>query len=154
MQRLHASCVLIGEGALLITGPSGSGKSSLVLELILNPPRLPSGARLFTRLVADDQTMVENHAGRLLATAPTALSGLLEIRGQGIVKLPFTPMAKILAVAALGTGPRLPDAYQKEIEIENVALPVIYIEPGDARAVCRVLAGLHLPPASLETNCQ
>ncbi len=74
-QLLHASCVLIGTQAVLITGPSGSGKSALALDL------MSRGAQL----VSDDQTMVSNARGTLIATPAPAIRGRIEARGIGIL---------------------------------------------------------------------
>ena len=46
---LHASCVTDGVSAVLIVGPSGSGKSALALELMSRE----------AALIADDRTIVE-----------------------------------------------------------------------------------------------
>ena len=63
--------------AVLISGPSGSGKSDLALRLI---------DRGFT-LVSDDQTIVRRDGDRLFASAPPTIKGKLEIRGVGIVEM-------------------------------------------------------------------
>ena len=62
---------------MLISGPSGSGKSDLALRLL---------DRGFT-LVSDDQTIVRKDGDRLLASAPPTIHGKLEIRGVGIVEM-------------------------------------------------------------------
>ena len=89
MERVHASCVMVAEHVLLIQGPSGSGKSSLVWSLICQPPMTPHGA-IFTRLIADDQTCLYTHHGRLLASPPPQLAGKIELRGQGIFAFPMS----------------------------------------------------------------
>lgn len=65
---------MAGVGVLL-RGPPGSGKSDLALRLI------GGGARL----IADDQVELSAADGRLSATAPAAIAGLLEVRGLGPV---------------------------------------------------------------------
>ena len=50
-KTVHASAVLIGARAVLIRGPSGSGKSQLALGLI---EAARGGALAFARLVADE----------------------------------------------------------------------------------------------------
>jgi serine kinase of HPr protein (carbohydrate metabolism regulator) len=64
-ETVHASTVAIDGRAVLITGPSGSGKSDLALRLL---------DRGFT-LVSDDQTLVKKDGSRLLASAPPAIAG-------------------------------------------------------------------------------
>src|SRR5438270_9494666 len=76
-ETLHASTVAADGRAVLITGPSGSGKSDLTLRLL---------DRGFT-LVSDDQTIVKKDGTRLLASAPPTIAGRLEIRGIGIIDM-------------------------------------------------------------------
>lgn len=72
---LHASCVAVAGRGLLILGPSGSGKSSLALQL------MAYGAEL----VADDRTCLTAEGGGLLAAAPAGVTGMIEARGIGIL---------------------------------------------------------------------
>ena len=74
-ETVHASTVAVDGRAVLITGPSGSGKSDLALRLL---------DRGFI-LVSDDQTIVKKDGDRLLASAPPNIAGKLEVRGIGIV---------------------------------------------------------------------
>jgi serine kinase of HPr protein (carbohydrate metabolism regulator) len=64
-ETLHASTVARDGRAVLISGPSGSGKSDLALRLL---------DRGFG-LVSDDQTIVQKDGARLLATAPPTIAG-------------------------------------------------------------------------------
>ena len=85
---------------VLLTGRSGAGKSDLALRLI------GRGAEL----VADDRTDLFLDRGKLLAKAPAAIAGLLEVRGVGILALPWTAKAPIGLVVRLGKAPaRLPE---------------------------------------------
>ena len=74
-KRIHGTCVARYGGGVLLLGESGAGKSDLALRL------LDHGFIL----VADDQVEIDGHR----ASAPPALAGLLEVRGLGIVRLPF-----------------------------------------------------------------
>ena len=72
LRSIHASAVLVGARAVLIRGPSGSGKSRLALAL-LHAAR--QGLLPFARLVADDRAHVEAAHGRLLVRPAPALAG-------------------------------------------------------------------------------
>src|SRR5919197_2654888 len=96
---IHASAVLVGARAILIRGPAGSGKSRLALALI---GAARSGLLPFARLVADDRVHVEAINGRLLARPPDKLAGLVEVRGLGLRRLPFEPIAVGGLVGDLG----------------------------------------------------
>jgi HPr serine kinase-like protein len=95
---IHASAVLVGARAVLIRGPSGSGKSRLALELI---QAARSGALRFARLVGDDRVHVEAAHGRLLVRPAAALAGLIELRGVGMLQLPYEPGAVVGLVVDL-----------------------------------------------------
>jgi HPr kinase/phosphorylase len=88
---LHGTCVSVGGEGVLILGKPGSGKSALALRLVDEPGHGISGVPLRSELVADDQVIVTRDQGRLMASAPGALRGKLEIRGLGIVTLATPP---------------------------------------------------------------
>lgn len=88
---MHASCVAVSGRAVLITGPSGSGKSALALTL------LAYGAGL----VADDQTEVFLDGNHVMARCPAALTGLIEARGLGLLTADPAGPAEIILVADL-----------------------------------------------------
>ena len=66
---------------LLLTGPSGTGKSDLALRM----------AAAGWWLVSDDRTVVWRDQDCLHGKAPVALTGLIELRGQGIFPVPAHP---------------------------------------------------------------
>jgi serine kinase of HPr protein (carbohydrate metabolism regulator) len=76
MTQIHANCVALGSYAILLRGPSGSGKSNLSLRLV----------RAGGRLVSDDRTDILARDGKLIASAPTQIARLCEVRGIGIVR--------------------------------------------------------------------
>jgi HPr kinase/phosphorylase len=116
---LHASCVAMdGAGeirAVLILGRSGAGKSALALEL------MSRGARL----VADDRTLVVRRGGALIASCPPAISGLIEARGIGLIRVPPLARARLALAVDLdeGEGDRLPPP--RRMDLLGVALPRI-----------------------------
>ncbi len=90
-ETIHASAVEIGGAAVLIAGPSGSGKSDLALRLI------DRGAIL----VSDDQTMLVRRGAELVASAPTAIRGKFEIRGLGVIDCPFAGESPVRLIVRL-----------------------------------------------------
>jgi HPr kinase/phosphorylase len=119
---IHASAVLIGAHAVLIQGPAGSGKSRLALALLQAVDR---GALPFARLVGDDRVHIEAAHGRLLVRPAQALAGLIEVRGLGIRRVPYEPLAAVGMVVELGQAEagRLPDPGSQQAEIAGIRLP-------------------------------
>jgi len=129
MIQEHATCIALDGAAVLLKGASGSGKSDLALRLI------DAGALL----VADDQVRLDNREGRLFASAPDAIAGLLEVRGLGIVRLPYrsrVPVCLVVDLVAPGEVERLPE--DERIEIAGVGLPRIRLAPFEASAAAKL----------------
>lgn len=145
---LHASCVALGDDGILILGASGSGKSAVVLQL-LDQPGYGTGAELIRgRLVSDDQTVIERRGTALFATSPQLTAGLLEIRGQGIVRVDHLPQARLALVVRLMPAveiERLPEAPQVN-RIAGLTLPEIAIDPSKVTAAARIRAALTAVP--------
>ena len=141
---IHASAVLIGPKAVLIRGPSGAGKSALAWALLEGGR---AGALPFARLVADDRAHIEACHGRLLVRPAPALAGLIEIRGLGIRRLAYEPVAAVGLVVDLAASDadRLPARETLETVIENVVLPRLPVAPG-ADALAALLARLSSEP--------
>jgi HPr kinase/phosphorylase len=140
---VHASAVLVGARAVLIRGPAGCGKSRLALALL---DAAVQGLVRFARLVTDDRAEVEARHGRLLVRPPAPIRGLIEIRGLGIRRLPFEPVAVVGLVVDLGASDaqRLPLPRAREILLEGVTLPRLALPP-DADPLPLVLAAMTLP---------
>lgn len=117
--RVHASCVAIQGRGVLLLGASGSGKSDLALRLI------DGGGTL----VADDQVLVTRRADALVAWPPEGLAGLLEVRGVGILKLPFCAAVplRLMVELAESCGPRLPPA--AFYVLLGIELPCVRLDP-------------------------
>jgi HPr kinase/phosphorylase len=140
---MHATTVAINRMGIIILGPPGSGKSDLTLRLIDQPGFGTGHEVLAARLVADDQTFIRKTRGMLIASAPAALKGLLEIRGQGIVAVGTEDSATLCLAIVLKPEAeigRMPDA--PYTDILGVRLPRADIDPSRASAPARVRAAL------------
>ncbi|MGE0667719.1 MAG: HPr kinase/phosphorylase [Sphingomonadales bacterium] len=143
MSTIHATCVAIDGLGVLLRGPSGSGKSDLALRLI------DGGAEL----VSDDYTVLECRGGRLLATAPQSIKGMLEVRGVGILPMPVRARAVVAIVVDLTTDVMIerlpaPDA----AVIDGIAVPRILVAPFEVSAAAKVrLAAKAHAPQDTET---
>ena len=135
MGLIHATCVAVAATGVLIRGPSGAGKSDLALRLI------DGGAEL----VADDYCEISARDGRLLAAAPLNLAGKIEVRGYGIITLPFRPSAAVGLVVDLlpeAEIERMPEA--TTCTLEGVTLRRVALDAfaASAPAKVRMIAGL------------
>ena len=142
---IHASAVLVGSKAVLIRGPSGSGKSRLAWELLVTTTQ---GLLPFARLVADDRAYLENRAGRLVVRPAQALAGMIEIRGLGIRKVEVEPLAVIGLVVDLDAADvaRHPEKAAATAVIDGIALPRLGVAAGTA-SFPLVLAAMRTPSA-------
>lgn len=125
---LHATCVAVDGRGVLITGPSGSGKSSLALALMAH------GARL----VADDRVTLSLRDGAVWATCPEAIRGMIEARGIGLLAADTLAGAEVAVAVDLGRQ-------------EDERLPPFRNVTYLGRTVALVLgqAGPHFPAALL-----
>lgn len=81
VETIHASAVVVGERAVIIRGPSGSGKSRLALALL---DAAKSGLLPYAKLVADDRIKISAAHGCLVVSAPETIMGMIEVHGLGI----------------------------------------------------------------------
>jgi serine kinase of HPr protein (carbohydrate metabolism regulator) len=131
-ETVHASTVATDGRAVVILGPSGSGKSDLALRLL---------DRGFT-LVSDDQTVVKKDGERLVASAPPNIAGKLEIRGIGIVDMETVANVPVALLVELTSEiQRLPDE-SRERPLLGVKLPLISIDAMTASAPSKVALAL------------
>jgi serine kinase of HPr protein (carbohydrate metabolism regulator) len=143
---IHASAVLVGARAVLIRGPAGAGKSRLALALV---EAAQAGMLPFARLVADDRAHLVGVNGRALVRPADRLAGLIEVRGLGIRRLPYEPLAVVgLVVDLQAEDERLPPAAAREIVVEGISLPRLAVAPG-VDPLPQVLAVLRTADADL-----
>ena len=129
MGLIHATCVKVDGVGILLRGPPGSGKTDLALRL------MDQGADL----VADDQVEIRVDEGAVLATAPEALKGFIEVRGLGIITVPCVPSVRVELVVDLEPTAdisRLPAP--AKVAIEGVELPVFSVSPFEGSAVIKL----------------
>lgn len=127
---IHAVAFLVGEIGLLVTGRSGAGKSSLVMEV----------ARLWredpVRLVADDRVRLRIAGGRLIATPHAGFLGRIELRGFGIADCAAMPSMVARGVVELRPDPqpRMPDEPLQRADIAGISLPALRLRQGGGAA--------------------
>jgi serine kinase of HPr protein (carbohydrate metabolism regulator) len=127
-ETIHATSLAIGDSAILIVGPSGSGKSDLALRLI------DRGAKL----VSDDYTIVSRKGLTATARAPETIKDKLEVRGIGIVAVSSKQGVQIIGIFDLTEQMnRMPDLEAKR-NIAGVSLPILGIRPFEASAPLKV----------------
>ncbi len=133
MIRLHGTCVLVAEVGVLLRGPPGAGKSDLALRLI------DGGAEL----VADDQVEIDQRGEQLIAGPPSAIAGLLEVRGFGIVRLAYrapVPLGLVIDLAPASTIERMPEP--EVVDLLGHSLPHLALDAREPSAAAKVRLAL------------
>lgn len=135
-KTIHASCVEIDGRAILLSGVSGSGKSDLALRL------LDRGAKL----VSDDYTILRRDGDKLVASAPPAIAGKIEVRGVGLIEWLSTPEAPVALYLMLDCPPeRMPAEPLPRRTFLDIGIPVMAINALEPSAPIKVeLALRHL----------
>ncbi len=124
---VHATAISIGATGLLIVGPAGCGKSTLALALLATARRLGHQSAL----VGDDQVLVSQANGGILAQAPPNLFGMIEIRGSGIGQVPAVRQAMMhLAIAPIlvKASNRIPEGGARHQLAAGLELPLLTID--------------------------
>jgi HPr kinase/phosphorylase len=133
---IHATAVAVGGRVVLLRGPSGSGKSDLALRLI------DAGGQL----VADDYSELRRKKDTILVRAPAPISGLLEVRGIGILRVDALAEAPLVLIADLVAPQhveRLPEPRSETIF--GLAVPMVVIAPFEASAAAKLRLALATP---------
>jgi serine kinase of HPr protein (carbohydrate metabolism regulator) len=138
-ETLHATAVAIHGQAVVIEGRSGAGKSDLALRLI------DRGAVL----ISDDRVLLVRDGDRLVARSPAQMTGRIEVRGLGIVVVPYLAEAPVSLVVRLADeDQRFPERRLRRIA--GIAVREMVIDPFRASAPLKVewaLKAPELPPA-------
>ena len=126
---IHASAVLVGDRAVLIRGPSGSGKSQLAFALILSGR---AGQIPATTLIGDDRLALSVNDGMVYARGVPELAGMIEIYGLGIRKCEFArggAIGLVVDLAASDAERLLPPKAMKTT-LSGLELPRIPVASG------------------------
>lgn len=121
---IHANSLVIDHHGLLICGKSGFGKTSLMLSLL----EQAKANNKFAAMVGDDQSLVANENNRLIAYCPSSTKGKLEIRGHGIVDVPFLQSAVInlvIEIVPRENIDRMPTIGTKTLD--GIQLPLVFV---------------------------
>ena len=132
---LHASAVATatasGWRAVLLRGPSGSGKSDLSLRLMERG----------WRLVGDDYVEAWASGGALFVAPAPRIAGVIETRGVGLTGAPHLLFARaVLLVDCEMPADRLPEPHAETIQ--DVALPHLSLSALEASAPGKIIAAV------------
>lgn len=131
---LHGSAVLLKSvnftpSVVFLRGRSGSGKSDLAFRLIENGGEL----------ICDDQVSFEKRQDKIYAGAVEAISGLIEVRGIGLLRYPVADPARLRLVVDLVKHeevPRLPDP--QTVSILGVDIPLLKLHAFDVSTALKI----------------
>ena len=126
---LHATCVAVADNAVLIIGPSGSGKSALALQLMA----------LGATLVSDDRTSVARHETEIFARPVNGIKGMIEARGVGLLSADIREVASICLIVDMG-----------QEEVERLPQYHTYSLFGQKIPLLRKVNAPHFPAAILQ----
>ncbi len=138
----QASCVHINQRTCLITGKSGLGKSSVMLDLIYKGGQL----------ISDDLTLLSTENNDLFARPPDLGKGLIEVRALGIVKMDYVMDKKVDFVVELTDDmpPRLP--HHEFTSILGIQLPIFKLKAFDFALTNTILTIIHILNGKITIN--
>jgi HPr kinase/phosphorylase len=144
--NLHASAVQLAGKGVVIFGASGSGKSSLALELLRQVLRDGKDAWL----ISDDRVAFDRRGGDLIAMPPAPLAGLVEVRGSGIHPIrhiPFAGLHLLVELVEESMALRMPPEAPRMVA-HGISLPCLVLPSGQTQACVRAILshlGLFFP---------
>lgn len=129
-EPIHATALVHKGIGCLIIGESGTGKSRLLAEALLH------GASL----IADDRVRLCGLNGKLVASAPPKLEGVIELRGLGLIKrndpIHSHPIHLIVELTE-AAAERVPEAQTREYQ--GVSVPYVQLLPPPMLSVASLL---------------
>jgi serine kinase of HPr protein (carbohydrate metabolism regulator) len=137
---VHATAVLVGRDAILLRGPSGSGKSRIALALVAD-----ANARgVFAAMIGDDRVALTPVGDRLVVRPAPTLAGRVELRGVGILEADHEPAGVVALVVDFVSDPpdRIPASEDRHEMVEGVVLPRLELWRQDPAALLKVSAAL------------
>jgi serine kinase of HPr protein (carbohydrate metabolism regulator) len=139
MEQVHGTAVSVNGIGVLISGPSGSGKSDLALRL------MDANAIL----IADDRIDLRLRDEAVVMSAPDELSGLIEVRGLGIHRVEGPEsgsesgsgsaeirLGLAIDLVARNALERMPEPQTRVVL--GISIPLIRLYPFDVSAVAKV----------------
>lgn len=123
----HGTAIKVGDTGLLFVGPPGSGKSSLALQTLFS-------ARIaghFAALVSDDQIFLDVADGKVRASAPPSIAGMIELRGSGIGRVKSIPEAILhhaVRLVEVHAENRIPEENQYWRAEGDIRLPMLFLD--------------------------
>ena len=84
-------------------------------------------------------------SGVLRASAPDAIAGRLEVRGVGVLSVPYEndiPVALAIELVPPDRVPRLPDRSPVAVSKSGVMVPLIHLAAFEASAPAKVIVAL------------
>ena len=129
----NVSCVALRGRAVLISGPPGSGKSSLALAL------MDRGGEL----IGDDGVTLSQVGELVVATPPPNTEGLIEIRNVGLLEVPTGRAPVAIVINLLRDAERLPLGHGYRMLLGH-KIPQVDLYPDTPFLALRVEAALEM----------
>ena len=143
---VHGTALALGGKAALIRGPSGSGKSDLALRCVALPPLPHNPWR--AELVADDQVCMALKGDAIEVSPPGTIAGRIEVRGLGILTLPYRAAARLALVVDLVPAAEVPRFPLEHLTAEylGVTVPLVRLAAFESSAPVKLILALGAAP--------
>lgn len=129
----NVSCVAMRGRAILVTGPPGSGKSSLALAL------MDRGGEL----IGDDGVTLSQVGELIVATPPPNTEGLIEIRNVGLLEVPTARAPLAIVINLAPDAERLPLGHTNTVLLGR-EVPQVHLYPDTPYLALRAEAALEM----------